>query len=608
VPDTLRTAVAAALLAWRSSPRQVLALAALSVVGATTPVAAAWLTKLVIDRLVGGHGALAGYVAGLAGFGLLAAVCPHLARYVRADLGRLVGVRSRDELFGAVGRFVGLRPFEDPTFIDRLRLAQRSGAASPNGVVDGAISMAGGVLTLTGFLGSLVFLNPLMAIIVVLAAAPALFAQLRMARVRATVLWDIGPAERREFFYADLLSTVEAAKEIRLFGTGDLLRRRMLDERRRADAELRRVDRRERRTQSALALLGAAVAGAGLFWAVFAVRAGRLSVGDVSMFIASVAGVQASLGALVTQVAMAHQHLLLFRHHRDVVTAEPDMPVASPALAAGRLRAGIELRDVWFRYSADHEWVLRGVSLTIPTGESVAVVGRNGAGKSTLVKLLCRFYDPCKGQVLWDGVDLRDIDPQTLRRRIGAVFQDFASYELSASDNVGLGDAAALHDRPRIAAAAALAGVHDTLAGLPRGYDTQLTRMFADDGDGSTTGVVLSGGQWQRVALARAVLRTDCDLLICDEPNAGLDADAEYDVHHMLRAHRAGRASVLVSHRLSALRDAERIVVLDGGAVVESGRHEELLRAGGHYARLFNRQAHGYRDGGHGAGHDGGER
>jgi ATP-binding cassette subfamily B protein len=195
-------------------------------------------------------------------------------------------------------------------------------------------------------------------------------------------------------------------------------------------------------------------------------------------------------------------------------------------------------------------------------------------------------------------VDIRELDPDLLRRRIGAVFQDFASYELTAADNIGMGDAAALDDRPRIEAAARVAGAHPTLAGLPRGYDTQLTRLYVNDGDGdgSATGVILSGGQWQRVALARAMVRLDCDLLICDEPSSGLDAEAEYEVHEMLREHRAGRTSVLVSHRLAALRDADRIVVLHEGAVVEEGRHADLMRASGHYARLFDRQAAGYRE------------
>jgi len=581
----------------------VLALTALNIVTAAAPVAAAWLTKLVIDGLVSGEADsahLAGYAAGLGAAGLLIAVCPHLARYARAEMARLIGVHSRDTLFTAMDRFVGLAPFEDPAFIDRLRLAQRAGVASPGGVLDGVLGLAGCALALTGFLGSLVVLSPVMAGIVVLTAAPALLAQLAVARHRASTFWNIGPVERREFFYLSLLSTVEAAKEIRLFGTGFVLRQRMLAERRTADAALRRVDQRELRTQTLLAWLGAAVAGVGLLWAVGAARSGRLTIGDVSIFVGSVAGVQAALNGIVAQLAATHQHLLLFQHHRDVTSGEPDLPVAQPAVTAGPLRRGIELRDVWFRYSPDHPWALRAVSLTIPCGESVALVGRNGAGKSTLVKLLCRFYDPTRGTILWDGVDLRDMDPLALRRRIGAVFQDFACYELSASDNVGLGDASALDDRARIEAAAKLAGAHETLAGLPHGYDTQLTRLFLSEsereGEGPTAGVILSGGQWQRVALARAVVRADADLIICDEPNSGLDAEAEAEVHEMLRGHRTGRTSILVSHRLSALRDADRIIVLDGGTVAEQGTHPELIRAAGAYARLFDRQAEGYRE------------
>jgi ATP-binding cassette subfamily B protein len=391
---------------------------------------------------------------------------------------------------------------------------------------------------------------------------------------------------------------VEAVKEIRLFGTGSVLRHRMLAERRAADAALRRVDVRELRTQALLMLLSAAVAGGGLFWAVSAAWSGRLTVGDVSMFVVSVAGVQAALSNVVTRLAFTHEHLLLFRHHLDVVDAETDLPVDAAPPPVRPLTTGIELRDVWFRYSDDHPWALRGVNLTVPRGSTLALVGRNGAGKSTLVKLLCRFYDPTRGQILWDGLDIRRLDPDELRRRMGAVFQDFACYELSAADNVGLGDASAVGDAVRIEAAARTAGAHDLVASLPRAYATQLTRLFLGDGDsdGSVTGIELSGGQWQRIALARAMVRDDCDVLICDEPNSGLDAEAEYEVHQMLRRHRAGRTSVLVSHRLSALRDADRIVVLDGGRVVEDGGHDELVRSGGTYARLFERQATGYRD------------
>jgi ATP-binding cassette, subfamily B, bacterial len=282
----------------------------------------------------------------------------------------------------------------------------------------------------------------------------------------------------------------------------------------------------------------------------------------------------------------------------DVVAAEPDLTEPARAPAVSPLRRGIELRNLSFRYGAGLPWILRDVDLTIPNGATVAIVGLNGAGKSTLVKLLLRFYDPTLGSVRWDGRDLREMSAAGLRERIGVAFQDFMCYDLPASENVGLGDLDALDDHDRISHAAAKAGIHDTLAALPRGYATMLTRMFTDhtDRDNPETGVLLSGGQWQRVALARAFLRADCDLLILDEPSAGLDPEAEYDIHRRLRSLREGRTTLLISHRLSAVRDADRIVVLADGRIAEEGTHASLLAAGGAYARLFRMQAQGYQE------------
>jgi ATP-binding cassette subfamily B protein len=241
------------------------------------------------------------------------------------------------------------------------------------------------------------------------------------------------------------------------------------------------------------------------------------------------------------------------------------------------------------------------VDLFIPSGRSVALVGHNGAGKSTLVKLLCRFYDPTRGAILWDGVDLRELPVAELRARIGAVFQDYMTYELTAAENIWLGDVppdgpdrVTGRDTGRIRDAARRAGVDGVLEGLPRGYDTMLSRVIELDDRENEPGVLLSGGQWQRVAIARAILPAARDLLILDEPSAGLDAEAERDLQVRLRAYRDGRTSILISHRLGTLRDADLIVTLVAGAVAETGTHERLMAAGGPYARLFQAQAEGY--------------
>jgi ATP-binding cassette, subfamily B, bacterial len=293
---------------------------------------------------------------------------------------------------------------------------------------------------------------------------------------------------------------------------------------------------------------------------------------------------------MTDSASIGYNALLLFGQYLTVVQ---DVPAATPGGAAGQLVRGIEFDDVWFRYADDLPWVLRGVSCVLPAGTAVGLVGLNGAGKSTMIKLLCRLYEPQRGCIRWDGTDIRALEVASLRRRISAVFQDFMAYDFSAADNIGIGSLDRLEDQPGIQAAARLAGIDDTLRALPHGYQTLLSRIFPADPGGRTA--TLSGGQWQRIALARAFLRQDADVLILDEPSSGLDAQVEHALHQTLGTLRAGRLSLLISHRLSALASAGLILVLDGGQIKERGTHSELIAAGGGYATLFALQAAGYR-------------
>ncbi|MFI5960140.1 ABC transporter ATP-binding protein [Cryptosporangium sp. NPDC051539] len=592
-----RTVAAAFRLVWRAAPSYLAGSVAAAVLTAAAPALTAWLTRTTIDGVVGGGhaGDLLLHAGGLAAVGVAAGVLPHVAKYTQAEIGRRSAVLALDELYRGVERQPGLRRFEDPPFLDRLRMAGNSGR-SPGELCGEVLGAGAGLLGAAGLIAALAVVSPLMTVVVLAAAVPVLVMELRLARRRAAVLWRMSPTARREFFFSHLLGHPVAAKEIRLFGLAGFLRERMLVEHRAIDAAQRRVDRRELSTQGGLALLGACVAGSGLVWAVFAARDGRLSVGDVSMFVVTVAGLQVALAGLVGSLAGGHQSVLLFAHHRAVVTAEPDLPLPVAPRPVPPLRRGIELHDVWFRYAEDKPWVLRGVSFTIPHGAAVALVGRNGAGKSTLVKLLCRLYDPTRGSIRWDGIDLRELAIDDLRRRTATVFQDYMEYDLTAAENIGLGDVAAVDDRRRITGAARLAGIDDVLTALPHGYDTMLSQVFTagDAAEEEPNGMMLSGGQWQRVALARALMRGERDLLVLDEPSAGLDAEAEHEVHDRLRRYRAGRTSLLISHRLGAVADADRIVVLVDGVVAEEGDHAELMASAGTYAHLFGIQASGY--------------
>lgn len=571
---------------------------AVTVLTGLTPVAAAWLLREILNLLVGGQarGGLLVAVILLAAAGGLQAVLPSVGQYLSAQSDRASQRRTTTELFDAVNRLTGLRRLEDPGFYDRLSLAQQAGSNAPGQVFSGVVTIAQAGLTLGGFVITLFVLNPLIAIIALLAAIPGLYSEFDISRQRVAMFTGLSHAQRRQFFYANLLTDYAAAKEIRLFGLGAFFKGRLMAELRAVHRENERVDRRALVVYAGLALLGALIAAGGLVWAVLAATRGKLTVGDVSIFVAALASVSATLAAIISNAAMTHQALLMFRAYTDVVAQEPDLALPAAPIPAAILHGGIEFDNVWFRYSADQPWVLRGVTFSVPRGQAVALVGHNGAGKSTLVKLLCRFYDPDQGTIRWDGTDLRDMDPADLRNRMSVVFQDFMSYELSATDNIAVGDLSQASDTQALSVAAQRAGIHDVLTALPSGYDTLLTRTYFDlaDRNDPRTGVLLSGGQWQRLGLARALLRADRDLLILDEPSSGLDAEAEHEIHNSLRAGRSRHATVLISHRLNTVRDADLILVLADGVISERGTHESLMASSGIYARLFSLQAKGY--------------
>ncbi|MEV4413116.1 ABC transporter ATP-binding protein [Catellatospora sp. NPDC049609] len=555
----------------------------------------AWLSKLLIDGLgAGADGRTLWLAAGVAATTLAVAVLTQLDQYLAPLLRRAVAADVQARLYAKVNAFVGLGPLEDPRLHDRLRLAQQAGEAAPQQVISGVAGLLRGLVQLGGFVAALWVLWPPMVAATVLAAVPVVAADVRLAGGRAATQLTTSPGYRRRLFYRMLLTDRAAAMESRLFGTGTFLFDRMADATARTDRAENAHDTRVLRLRCGSAVLAGLVTGAALVFAVARAAQGRLTPGDVLLFTAAVGGVQAALLSTASVLTSTYEALLLFGSYRDVVRAPDDLPTGAAELPP--LGTGIEFRDVWFRYE-DGPWVLRGVTFTVPAGAAIGLVGANGAGKSTLVKLLCRFYDPQRGQIRWDGVDIRTVPPQELRARLGAVFQEFVRYDLSAAENIGLGALEHLHDRERIDAAARLAGARPFLQALPSGYDTLLSRLFfSDDQQAHGGGTNLSGGQWQRVALARSVMRTDAELLILDEPSSGLDAVAEHQVHTALREYRRGRTCLLISHRLGTLRAADRIVVLDDGRVTESGSHDALLAAGGGYARLFALQADGYRD------------
>ncbi|MYS85310.1 ATP-binding cassette domain-containing protein [Streptomyces sp. SID5474] len=563
------------------------------------PVAASWLLKYVVDSLAADDFRTSDLNRAAAGIGLLTvllAAGSAISSYADGRIRRATSTQAQSDLLTAVNRLSGLSKLETPAFHNRVQLAIQS-AQGADRLIGAVLQGAQGVLTLAGFLVSLLLISPALAAILVAAAIPALFAHLANSRHRADMFWRTSNLARRQIFYRGLLTDTQAAKEIRLYELGDYFARRMRTDLDSINRQEEHLDRRLATYETALAVLGAGISTGALVWGVHQAAAHALTAGDVSLLVAALAGMQTALISLVGCIAQSHQTALLFSHYLHVTGVRDDLPAPANPIAAPPLSRGLELRDVWFRYTDDGPWILRGVSLTIPHGTSLAVVGLNGAGKSTLVKLLCRLYDPQRGSIHWDGIDLKDIPADQLRRRVSVVFQDPMEYDLTAKENIGLGDLGSLDDRERIHAAAEDADIHTVLTRLPQGYDTMLSRVFfPDDTEASDSGVQLSGGQWQRLALARALMRSERDLMILDEPGTGLDAVAERHIHDRLTALREGATSILVSHRLNTVRAADAIVVIADGTVHEAGTHEQLMAADGAYAELFTTQAEGYEE------------
>ncbi|TMA17811.1 MAG: ABC transporter ATP-binding protein, partial [Deltaproteobacteria bacterium] len=394
---------------------------------------------------------------------------------------------------------------------------------------------------------------------------------------------------RRQNYLEWILTRDSHVKEVKLFNLGPLVLQRYRALFEKFYAEDRSLALRKGVAGLALGLLSLiAFYGAYAFMAVRAAL-GAITLGDLTLYLSVFRQGQTSIQSALASVGSLYEDGLFMSNlfaYLDIGTGG-ELPRREPPLSAPHARSQeIEFRDVSFRYPGTEKWVLRGVSLKLVAGEKMALVGENGAGKSTLIKLLMRLYDPSEGAIFYGGVDLRDMDARDLRDRIGVLFQDFVRYQWTARENVGVGWVPSLDDRARIERAVDDGGARSLIEQLPQKLDTMLGGWFEE-------GHELSGGQWQKIALARAFMR-DSEVLVLDEPTAALDAEAEHELFVKLQQLAAERTAILISHRFSTVRRADRIAVIREGRVEELGTHAELLAHNGRYAHLFRLQASGY--------------
>jgi len=595
IKDSLRLGRALRLV-WQSAPSWTVASLALLIVQGVLPLLSLYLMKLLVDGVAAGLAApdkgiafrqvalLIGLTAAVTLFG---AVLGSIAGLVGAAQAQVITDYVSDILH-AKSIEADLDYYENPQYFDTLHRAQQEAPFRPAHILNGLVQVGQSVISLLAIAGLLLSLHWATALVLFVASLPGVLVRFVYASKMYRWQRQQTPAERRAWYFHWLLTGDTHAKEIRLFDLGALFMQRFRDLRRQLFRE--RLAIATKRSMAELATqvgVTLAVFGAYAFMAYRTVY-GAITLGSMVMYYQAFQRGHGFLQGVLSGLAGLYEDNLFLANFYEFLDLKPQVvEPAHPKPIPHRMRSGIVFDHVSFRYPTGTRKVLEDITLDIRPGEHVALVGENGTGKTTLIKLLCRLYDPSDGMITLDGIDLRELQTAALRREIGVVFQDYARYHMTARDNIWFGDISLPPNDERIVAAAQHSGADHVISGLPQGYETMLGKWFED-------GEELSTGEWQQVALARAFLR-DAQIIVLDEPTSALDAKAEYEVFARFRQLAEGRTAILISHRFSTVRMADRIYVVEGGRISESGTHEELLRRNGTYARLFAIQAQYYR-------------
>ena len=581
-------------LVWKSSPVWTVTRLCLICLQGILPLAAIYLVKLLVDAVTAG---LIGNAqpslqqlwplpVAVAAVSLVSLLCSAFSELVDTAQTQKVSDYMRAVLH-AKSIAIDLSYYENPRYHDTLQRAQQEANYRPAQLLSRLAQVGQNAISLAAMVGLLLTLHWAVTGVLLLAAIPAIAVRLRYSRERYAWQRTWTPADRQSMYLSFLMTGEQFAKEIRLFELGALFSQRfdrLRDRLYRAKLTLM--------TDRALSFLLANLLSGGLvgciyLFILYQALQGVLQLGDLVLYHQALQRGQNSLKVLMTGLSGLYEDNLFLRNLYELLDLKPNIvSPAQPRALPNPMVKGIIFDRVSFQYEGTARQALKEITLTVRPGETIALVGENGSGKTTLIKLLCRLYDPTSGQITIDGICLKDLEVAPWRQQISVIFQDYAKYYLSAQDNIWLGNVQIAPNDQTVISAAKRSGAHEVITSLPYGYDTMLGKLFEG-------GEELSIGQWQKVALARAFLRNS-QVIVLDEPTSAMDPKAEYEVFKQFKALIRDQAAILITHRLSTVRMADRIYVMEQGKIVESGSHQTLMNRQGLYANLFETQARNY--------------
>ena len=580
-------------LVWTTSRTLTVAIALFTLISGLLPAAIAYVGKLIVDSVIlSSHtGLLSDRNLALNYVGLEAILIIILAAsqkglnvsqsLLRVLLGQQVNVLILEKALT-----LDLAHFEDSEFYDKMTQARSQASSRPLSLISRIFGLGQSALTLLTFSGLLLHFSVWAVIVLVLAAIPSFIAETRFSEHAFRLFRWRSPETRQQHYLETLLAREDYAKEVQLYQLGGMLLQRYRDVFNRLYDEDRNLTIQKGIWGYLLGLLSTGAFYAAYTWIVMEAIAGKISLGEMTMYLVVFRQGQSTFSAALTSIGGMYEDNLYLANLYEFL--EQPVSKSQGKITKGIVSEGIRFENVSFCYPESQEPVLKDISLHLKHGEKLAIVGENGSGKTTLIKLLTKLYTPTTGRILLDGVDLNDWDIDVLRRRIGVIFQNFVQYQFTVGENVGVGDVERLNEHQEWEIATEKGMASSFINNMPLKFGTQLGKWFKG-------GQELSGGQWQKIALSRAFMRSQADILILDEPTAAMDAEAEMSIFNHFGALTQNQMVVLISHRFSTVRMADKIIVMADGKIIEQGSHEYLLEAGGRYAHLFLLQADGYR-------------